>query len=853
MDKIKKIFKEYKLLWITFLLACLVISVVYYLQGVAPFGDKSLLTIDFFHQYGPMLGELYDRIKDGSNLIYSFNMGMGLPFFRNFFNYLSSPFNIVMFLFERKDLLLSYSVIIGLKVMLSATFMCYYLKKKFNDNNYMYICLSLLYAFSAYFIAYYWNIMWLDGMVFLPLITLGIENIVNNKKPLLYIISLSIMLFANYFIGWMVCIFSVLYFLTYLIMKNNKFDVKNVLSKCIIFGLSSLLVGGLCAWFLIPMYDAIGAISATSDVMPSTQYYNFTISELFYNHLSGVGTSVLKSDGISAPNISCGIIPIALFLLFILNKDISTKVKIGYITLIVILTASFFIAPLDFIWHAFHVPNDLPYRYSFIYTFIMIIIGGYSLKNIKRINPLLVFGVYIVSLIIIYSVKDSSYTNISSDMIWLNAIILTIFFLVYILYKYFNSKKRLAVIFAVIAIVFECTIKINNTWEISHDLKSFYNDYDNTKEVINFINKNNDEMSRTERINMLTFNDSSWYGYYGQTAFSSMEYENLALLQHNLGMPGNEINSFYYKTNTPIFNAMFNIKYVISNGIDDFYNYSLYYNNNNMEAYKNYYAIGLLYGVKPNIKNWTYTFSNAINNQNDFVDKSTGINNIFSIKDFISSEIIYDKNRKVIIKYVMENPNSNYYYYIDNHNIDFVYNERDFIYLSDNYDYKSNIKEDLIIQEYISYHEKFIVNNSSIEDNVVFYVGYNNYIDDLFKVYTIDEVKLNDAYKYYLNNKVSINEFKENYIKATSNFNEKLTCYTSIPYDNGWKIYVDGKKVQTFLIGNALLGFDVDKGEHDIILKYEIPYFKLGFVISLCSLLGIIVINNKKINKGINN
>ena len=92
MDKIKKIFKEYKLLWITFLLACLVISVVYYLQGVAPFGDKSLLTIDFFHQYGPMLGELYDRIKDGSNLIYSFNMGMGLPFFRNFFNYLSSPF-----------------------------------------------------------------------------------------------------------------------------------------------------------------------------------------------------------------------------------------------------------------------------------------------------------------------------------------------------------------------------------------------------------------------------------------------------------------------------------------------------------------------------------------------------------------------------------------------------------------------------------------------------------------------------------------------------------------------------------------------------------------------------------------
>ena len=68
------------MLLVTLICAMVVISTVYYLQDVAPFGSKSLLTIDFFHQYGPMLGELVDRIRNGQNLVYSFYMGMGLRF-----------------------------------------------------------------------------------------------------------------------------------------------------------------------------------------------------------------------------------------------------------------------------------------------------------------------------------------------------------------------------------------------------------------------------------------------------------------------------------------------------------------------------------------------------------------------------------------------------------------------------------------------------------------------------------------------------------------------------------------------------------------------------------------------------
>ena len=222
INKIKSLIKNNLIIILTIITGLIIISLIYYLQEVAPFGNYSLLQIDFFHQYAPMLGEYYDRIKNDLNLIYTFNSGLGLPLFRNFLNYLSSPFNLIILLFNKSNLLMSFSIIIGLKAVIASTTMVYFLSKNFAFKSFALIPLAILYGFCAYFGAYYWNIMWLDGMVFLPLIVLGIENIINKNKFLLYIISLALMIISNYFIAYMICIFSVLYFIIYLIIKTEK-------------------------------------------------------------------------------------------------------------------------------------------------------------------------------------------------------------------------------------------------------------------------------------------------------------------------------------------------------------------------------------------------------------------------------------------------------------------------------------------------------------------------------------------------------------------------------------------------------------------------------------------------------
>ena len=833
--------KKYNYLFITALCAFIIIGVIFYLQEVAPVGKHSLLTVDFFHQYGPMMGELWTRVKNGSSLIYSFNMGLGLPFLRNFFNYLSSPFNIILFLFAKKDLLTSYSIIIGLKAVAASVTMAIFLSKKL-DNKYLTIPLSLVYAFSAYFGAYYWNIMWLDGIVMLPLITIGIEKLIDDDKAIFYIVSLAITLFANYFIGYMICIFSCLYFITYLMLKKKSFNLKTIFKKCILFAIASLLSGGLCAFFLLPLYDGLQSISATKDAFPTSQYYDFTFKEFIFNHLSGVGNTVFKSDITNAPNISVGIISFMLSWLFIVNPKISARTKICYMSLLIVLFVSFIYAPLDFIWHAFHVPNDLPYRYSFIYSFILVLIASLSINKLKDVKKWLGTIIYALIMGFIYLSKELSFLNITRESITLNYALATIFYIGYML-CHFKKLKYSIIAIVTVACMGDIIYTIDNNWNIDQDMSSFYNDYDETEQLLDNIKTEDPGFYRIEREDMLTFNDPSWYDYRGMMAFSSMEYESNALLLYGLGAPSNEINSFYYKYNTPVYNTLFALNYIIG---DTYLNgYEQFMESTNTDVYKNIYKGDLLYGVNNDIKNVALEDSPFLN-QNNLIESMTSISDVLIPMKIKDEMTIYENNDHKIIKYYIKNNYDNIYLYFDDYDIDFIVFDNNAYYLSEDYHYGDNYFDEKIWR-YIDYGEKYIISEVCTKDLIEVYVGYNYYDEENdnkgFEIYELDYDKWNAAYEKLHNNALIIEEFKENNIVANSNFEENRSVFTSIPYDTGWKVFIDQKGIDTYSIADSLLGFDVPSGDHKITLTYKIPYFKIGMLITFISIIGTILLN----------
>lgn len=832
--KVKTFFKRYYGYIITFCVSIILIGILFYLQGVTPFGGKSLLTIDFFHQYGPMLGELFDRVKSHSGFIYSFNMSMGLPFYRNFFNYLSSPFNIIMLLFNHKDLLTSFSFIIAAKMCFSSLFMYLFLKRKVNLPNLLNAALSLMYSFSAYFVAYYWNIMWLDGMVLLPLIVYGLERMLIDRKPLVYILSLSLMMFANYFIAYMICIFLVIYFLIFLVQYNNKFDWKKLLLQCLLFGVNSLIAAGLCSWFLIPMFNALSSISATSDIFPTSQYYSFNFAEFWAGHFSGVMPTVLSSDVSNAPNIACGCFGVLLFWIFIFDDKLKLKTKIAYLVGLIILFASFYIGQIDFIWHAFHVPNDLPFRYSFVYSFLFIIIAAYGLKSAKdiKVKYLVITGLMMfISMIFLY-LYSLKFQNITDKMVLLNAVVCLIYFLLIILYKYYTNMKKFVPVLFLIVVSLEIIGSINSNWNISQTITDFYDSYNEKSEIMSDTKNDSNNFCRGEFTEILTYNDPSWYNYYGITSFSSMTYENLAVLQHHLGQPGNEINSFYYKQNTPIYDVINDICYYVGDIKDDVnYTYDV----------KNDYIINylkqkpnLFYFTNSSIKFWEYNNYNPFMVQNDFVEKSTGIEDVLEKVTISSGKEVYKDDSHVIVRYEIKDRVENIYLYNDSTNVDFMLIGSDLYYNNDSYSYVYNV-DDINISSYNNYDEEHIINYKLSDKKTYLYVGFNNYYEYDFYVYKLNQQKYDKFIEEINSSKVNIIDFKESAINLSLSSDEG-TVYSSIPYDDGWHVYVNDKEVSTFKLGNAFLGFDVDSGEKDIKLVYKVPYFNIGIFISVSSL-----------------
>ncbi len=844
----------------TFIIAVIVVLITYIINKVAPFGEHSLLCVDFYHQYGPMLAELYDRVHGLANFTYSFSMGMGLPFFRNFLNYLSSPFNIIMFFFRRTDLIMSYGVVIGLKAISAAVSMVYFLTKKHKSQELYFIPLGLLYAFGAYFTAYYWNIMWLDGLVFLPLVTLGIEYLIDEGKWKFYTLILALTILANYFVGFMICVFSVVYFIIYLILQSHiKFKkgefVKSlkqtiifIFKRGIQFGICSIAAGALGAFLLIPMFKSMTSISATGGEWPTSQYYDFEVIDYLKGHLTGVDVTVFASDEITNPNVSCGILSVALLLAFILNLKIPLKVKICYGLLLGFFIFAFFNPQLDYFLHAMHVPNDLPYRYSFIYSFVLILIGSYSIKHIKEIEfPIMVVG-YLFIMAVLFAISEDNWHDLSTNLIYINMILLTLYFMFYVADHYLDNKYKIFHYGLVLVAMIDCLVMLNNNWNITQHLPGFYEDYKSTEEILKAVkDQDEDKFYRIENTQMMTLNDSSWYNYYGMTTFSSMAYESMAKLQHRLGMPGNQINSYFYVQATPIYDLMFDIKYFIGQR-NDYNRYDEVYQGEYETANRFLYDIGLGFAVNFDTLNWNFETDNPFQIQNDFIKLASGIGDVLHPAELNSKEEIWTDGNRTVMKYSYKNNHDNSYFYARDYTIDFIIIGECLYY--NNSEYEDLVNEsgihDIVNYNYVEdYDEEKIINIYSDDENLDIYIGYNNYYTIGYLLYQIDHDVWNEAYVKLYGGKLFIESFKESKIKGYITVEPNQVVYTSIPYDEGWHVYVDGKETKTYALGDALLTFDCPDGTHDIVFEYKIPYFVPGLAISITTAIGILIAHFK--------
>ena len=214
---------------------------------------------------------------------------------------------------------------------------------------------------------YYWNTIWLDTVCITPLVALGIVKLLTEGKFRLLTITLAVSLLSNYYIGLFTCIFVLLIFIAYSIVKWDGF--KSFFTKLAKTALFSLLAIGMTAFFLLPAFFALQNTHATSSTFPSTYAINIgstndllgtleAMKKIFSNLLTFITPATKEADAL--PNIACGTVSLVLGIVFLTSKKITLKEKIVDGCLVLFMMLSCVIRQLDYIWHGFHFTNMIP-------------------------------------------------------------------------------------------------------------------------------------------------------------------------------------------------------------------------------------------------------------------------------------------------------------------------------------------------------------------------------------------------------------------------------------------------------------------------------------------------------------
>lgn len=380
-----------KFLALAFLLPFLGYSLVMLAGRFSPFGSSSILYSDMYHQYYPFFVEFRRVLRSGGSLVYNWNLGLGVDYLGLIAYYLASPLNLLSVLVPEGMLLGFFSMLVPVKLGLAGLFFAIFLDRIFQRRDWSTVLFACSYALCAWALGYQWNIMWLDTFALLPMVMLGMISLLQTRRFFLYTVTLFLSVASNYYIGFFTCIFVALCFFAYEICYGQGF--RRFLGDLGAMLLFSLLAIALTAFLEWPAYVALGTTNSSVNEFPTTFSLNIASEASWRGLLEAMGKVAGNTAGgleptfkEGLPNLYCGILPLLLLIQLFASKEVRLREKLCTLGMLVFFMLSFILRQLDYIWHGFHFTNMIPYRLSFLFSFVVLVMAyrGYQLKKRPR-------------------------------------------------------------------------------------------------------------------------------------------------------------------------------------------------------------------------------------------------------------------------------------------------------------------------------------------------------------------------------------------------------------------------------------------------------------------------------------
>ena len=873
-------------LLLAFLMPFVIVCIVFAVGGVYPFGDNMILAHDEWHQYYPFFSAFRQKLLSGGSLQYTWNVGMGTGYASLFAYYLASPLNWLCILVPASALREFFALLTAIKLACAGLFFAMFLRIVYRRNDYSIAFFGLMYAFCAWVCGYYWNNIWLDTFALLPLLIAGTVCLLRDGKFRLYVITLALSLWCNYYIAYFCCIFVLLTFIVYCIVCWQGW--KSFLRRFLRIGVCTLIGVALAAALLIPTLKAMGitnsakskdvhifGLNIAQGVSSTVPEGKSTISFLLEKTIPGIWDAakqiftklmpipdVTKMEGL--PNVYCGFSALILAIFFCCCGKIRLREKICSVLLLLFLFLSFISRYLDYIWHGFHFPNMLPYRFSFLFSFVTICMAYRAFTLMDSFKKwYLAIIVPIAGLLIwnAWGAEDFPEKSLIAGIVVLAGMIA--FFLIYGERKWRRTVSLLllaAIISSEMILCFSFGVD-----KVSFTSRSSYPKDGEAVQVLlekaKELEKGKTEFWRTETTNTNTLNDGALNNYNGVTIFTSSANANFNRFSRSLGTsswPGS--NRFLYYESSPFVNAMCGIKYLLDRDgqyRDTQYN-TLIATEGGTNLLRNDYYISL--GFMTNSKFATFVSEeeryNPIWEQNEMFALATGVHEPLYVPVQHSELRHSDEN------VTLEASGTTGTQYSFNCTAAAGRSSLSVVYRADTdglYCATTNFSN---VSAVSVYHNGVYLFDRNIKARSMFSLGWFAAGDEITLVYFVDagesgtfsaDVEKMDDYAF----RRGYAELADEAWKLTDVTDTKLSgfvsaksdglFYTSIPYEPGWTATVDGEEVElaaTFdpsgypvKLTDAVISFPLSKGMHTIILRYAAPGLTLGCLISAAALI----------------
>ena len=830
-----------------------------------PFGTHTMLTVDCYHQYAPFLVAFRDKILSGDSLFYSWNDGLGQEYYAAYANYTASPLNILAIFATAKTIPVFIGILTCIRAGLASVFMTMFLSA--NDNkriDNVTVVFASAYALCGWYISYFWNIMWCDAVVLLPLVMLGLRRLLLDRRIDLYAISLAVLIYSNYYAGYFVCLFLVMfapvYYLALYQPSKDKSAPHRLCPKTFavsagLFAGASLVAAGATALLTLPTYFILQNCSATGDQLTVDLNLQTNLFDFLGRLMVAANPNI--RDGMA--NVYCGLIIVLLLPIFFMlpkNSGITLRHKIGFGAIMIVMYLSFTNRMLNFIWHGMHFPNQIPYRESFLMSFLLVFVAFLTIRRIRLITPSAVMGSVAgcAAFLILYEkfgTGKEGYVQMGLTLLFL--------FIQGAVLKVISDKnckkssffcETLVTVTMLIEIFTSATVSISTVADNEGFAGySFYGK--NQQQIMEYAlsvegTEGHNTFERTELFPNNICDIQSLYNVKGMSIFSSTARENFVRYMRNFGFHSNNINGFRNAGITRVTATLLGVRNLVT--IENTQTVPSVFDketsvSDEVTVYGNPDALSVGYMVSEDILNYYPDYdleSDAFLKTNLWV-KSMGCEGsvytplIMTAEETENMNIPQNNGNSLVYDVVKSDTKSVFTVTVDGAEEG-----------ADVYVYTNASKGGTAVVTCEGQVKTFEI-RAYQTITLGTYTGSPITLQVTFPVSPMGQLKV---YAYQLNynayenmvatladEQLNVTSYDSTHLNGTIDVKEDGLMLLTIPYSEGWSAEVDGSEAEIIAINDALMGIRLSKGSHEIKLTYSPYMFKEGLAISCVCIL----------------